>query len=287
VRVQFVIESDAPMDLSYQLRDQVQVVCISPGNQEPPLYVAFRGESTATAPARLYGWQTDRRWPVLDSGPASPDELTPLAADRPQQGHSFVWSLPLSLDLHAAKETLIAMSRTSADAAVELCQWRQVSEQRRRVAEDWNGYFRHFPVPKVDLTGTTSLEEQLRGAASRRPRDWYLDADGQRRPQAARPAVDDGFPLDQRHVELAYHKALWHTRPCERIDAVWGATLTETFTSYYSGTFAWSAPVVGFYARRHFDPRFRNMMPRILDCYRMTQSPEGLLRCYVPFGWRP
>lgn len=152
---------------------------------------------------------------------------------------------------------------------------------RDAVAAGWDAWFAACgpaPLPAA-LPG---LADQLAGRASRHAPPTWRDMHGVDRPQHGGPPrrLDAIGPDD---VRRAWAKCLALTRLCERQDPEWGRCLTETFTCYYSGSFGWSLPVVGWYAGRQPDPGRRTMMRDVLDAYRAMQARDGCMPCYVAF----
>jgi len=189
------------------------------------------------------------------------------------------WSLPR----RAVRTVRVGWSPVSQERALALLTPEGCDKAAAAVEADWNRFFARHEVP-VAPAGGRSLKEQLAGRASRETPASYLDSDGAACPQAVRILASDFRDLTDADYQLAYAKCLALTRLCERVDPTWGPTLTETFTCFYTGTFAWSAPVAGWYARRSVDPRYRDMMRAVWDVYRQTQGLDGSLPCYIPFG---
>ena len=151
---------------------------------------------------------------------------------------------------------------------------------RGALAADWKAWFAAMPQPAV--VALPALDEQLAGRASRQPRPTWRDPDGHDRAQPV-AAARDLQVLTPGDLARAWRKCVALTRLCERRDPEWGRCLTETFTCYYSGSFGWSLPVVGWYAGRQGDPAWRLLMRDVLAAYREMQAEDGCMPCYVAF----
>jgi hypothetical protein len=180
----------------------------------------------------------------------------------------------------------IALSCRSKERALSLLNPKTIEQERIAVEQDWDRFFSHFSCPKIKPCVRT-LGDQLAGSASLRPRDFYLDHEGNRQAQAARPPVDSQGDLTDDDYRFAYTKGLWHSRTGERVDPVLGASWTEAFNCYYNGTFAWSIPAAGFYLRSHPDPVVRRSVRESMEGYRKNQRADGWLPCYIPFNYTP
>jgi len=157
------------------------------------------------------------------------------------------------------------------------------SEEIEKVRGNWDNWIASFQEPTIPEVLPT-LVQQLSGSASSEMPTTYIDSNGINQFQKVRTVIRPLQELTQDDYRLAYAKCLSLTRLCERKDPVWGLSLTESFTTYYSGTFVWSMPVVGFYTRRQPDVNFRNGMRDILDSYKNMQAKDGSLPCFISFG---
>lgn len=238
------------------------------------------GNETCLRRIRIPSCTADPMPCLIAAGAAELPAQTPTVTDA---AIIFVrWEFPR----RATRRLTVAWSTNSAERAGGLLQPSAETEARQAVAAEWNEFLagQTFPAPPA---AARSLEEQLAGKASRQAPGHYLDSDGRLCPQEAHKPVAGPESLTDADFLRAYGKCLALTRLCERNDPRWGATLTETFTCFYSGTFAWSAPVVGWYARRQTNPPTRDMMRAVFDCYRRSQGLDGSLPCYVAFNTAP
>ena len=205
----------------------------------------------------------------------------------PQQPRTKL-AIPLSFSLlpagRAALRVAIGLGAAPSRVAALVAPGAGMRE-RAAVAADWDAWLASWgDGPR--LGRIPDLAEQLSGRASRMPRPTYRDRHGVDQAQPA--AVTRPLPeLAAADLTRAWSKCLALTRLCERLDPQWGRCLTESFTCYYSGSFAWSAPVIGWYARRQPDPQWRTLMRNVLDSYRVMQAVDGAIPCYVGFNQQP
>lgn len=199
---------------------------------------------------------------------------------------SLTVRISMEFGLCDSHDLRIALSCRSQARALSLLNPKVVEREKLAVEEDWDRFFAHFSCPQIKPRVRT-LADQLAGSASRRPRDYYLDHEGNRQAQSARPPVDGQADLVDDDYRFAFYKGLWHSRTGERVDPQLGASWTETFDCYYSGTFAWSIPTAGFYLRSHPDPIVRRSVRESLEGYRQSQRADGWLPCYISFNYTP
>ncbi|MEI8194938.1 MAG: hypothetical protein WCI73_03415 [Phycisphaerae bacterium] len=257
LRLQWLIEGGTPFKWNLQSGKKVSVLAIQVQRDgELPLYVA-----------------------IAQAG-KKPVECVPGA-----DGKSIVVSLELDFGLIDSQRIAFALSCRSAREASALTAEKVARRELEKVERDWDGYFAKFRMPKVPVART--LAAQLKGSASRQPRNTYLDHAGQTQAQQGLTSMDTGADLTPQDLQFAFYKGLWHSRTGERFDPMLGYSLTETFTCYYNGTFAWSLPVAGFYAHTHYDPNWQGLIRNSMEGYRQNQLADGWLPCFIPFNYKP
>lgn len=216
------------------------------------------------------------------------DAAIDLWADQPVPGAAPAGpctrlAIPLSLRLApaAVAELRLAIGFDAPVAELDALAEPAAGERARAaVAAEWDACLAARPAPLP--VALPFLDRQLAGRASRQAPPTYRDRAGSDRPQ--RPAPVRPLPeLAEGDLVRAWSKCLALTRQCERLDPEWGRCLTETFTCYYSGTFGWSLPVIGWYAGGHPDPAWRALMRDVLAGYRAMQAADGCMPCYVAF----
>jgi hypothetical protein len=192
-------------------------------------------------------------------------------------------ALPLDLSLLPSDRAQVRLAVTTgaADAHTLVAPGAALAA-RQRVAADWNGWFAACPPPPA-MAQVPDLPTQVAGRASRHLPPTWRDADGVNRVQRG-GSPRALAPLAAKDVTYAWRKCLALTRLCERTDPTWGRCLSETFTCYYSGSFGWSLPVIGWYAGRHGSAERSTMLRDILAAYRSMQATDGCMPCYVAFN---
>lgn len=194
---------------------------------------------------------------------AIPLDLSLLPGDRAD--------LRLAVGIDAASETLTALVAPGG-----------AERARSLVAADWDAWFAGCGTAP-DVAHLPDLAEQLTGRASSHTPPTWRDAHGVDRSQRGGVSRERGA-ITRADLQHAWRKCLALTRLCERQDPNWGRCLSETFTCYYSGSFGWSLPVIGWYAGRQADLGRRTLLRDVLGAYHTMQAEDGCMPCYVAFG---
>ena len=210
----------------------------------------------------------------------------PFGEDTVAETDSVILAVSWDFGRETSHGLCIAWSPHSEKDAAEMLEPARRVALAKSVEADWDQFFSDQPECS-ELIVTPTLEEQLVGNASKRPAEHYLNHEGKPCVQSVAAIAPTPEEVTAADCQRAYDKCLALTRCCERVDPVWGVSLTETFTCYYSGTFAWSFPVAGWYFRQKKDPKLRAATRAIVDCYRRNQATDGSLPCSVAFAQKP